>query len=290
MDELVEIADENARLMRATEALKAKSAEAEQSAAQLRAANDRLRGIDAQKDEFLSHVSHELRTPMTSVRSFAELLRDNPGLDSDQRRRFASIIQAESLRLTRLIDEIHDLSFLESRDAEAAAGPIDPEQVLSDAIEIALVPFGDRRVDLHQDRRVGAVRVSIDPGRLSQIIINLIANAVLHNDKDEIVITVSSHLAEPGSYVVEIEDNGPGIPPGIRTRIFEPFFRGSPAGSNGLGLAISARIAESSGGRLTAGEARGTGARLMLRLPTIAAAEAANNSPPAAGSASRRSS
>jgi signal transduction histidine kinase len=209
MGELVEIADENARLLRATEALKAKSAEAEQSAAQLRAANDRLLTIDAQKDEFLSHVSHELRTPMTSVRSFAELLRDNPGLDSDQRRRFATIIQAESLRLTRLIDEIHDLSFLESRDTEAAAGPIDPEQVLSNAIEIALVPFGDRRVELRQDRRASAVRVRIDPGRLSQVIINLIANAVLHNDKDEVVITVRSHLPEPGTYAVDIEDNGP---------------------------------------------------------------------------------
>jgi signal transduction histidine kinase len=246
--------------------------------------------IDAQKVDFLSHVSHELRTPMTSVRSFAELLRDNPGLDSDQRRRFATIIQAESLRLTRLIDEIHDLSFLESRDTEAAAGPIDPEHVLSNAIEIALVPFGERPVELRQDRRAGAVRVRIDPGRLSQVIINLIANAVLHNDKDEVVITVRSHLPEPGTYAVDIEDNGPGIPPGIRGRIFEPFFRGSPAGSNGLGLAISARIVESFGGQLAAGEAQRTGARLTLRLPTVVVADAVDRTFPAAGGAGRRTS
>ena len=80
LDELIEIADENARLMRTTEALRATSAEAEKSAAQLRAANERLLALDAQKDEFLSHVSHELRTPMTSVRSFAEILRDTPDL------------------------------------------------------------------------------------------------------------------------------------------------------------------------------------------------------------------
>ena len=132
MDELVEIADENARLMRATEALKVKSAEAEQSARQLQAANDRLLTIDAQKDEFLSHVSHELRTPMTSVRSFAEILRDEPDL-SPTSTAVRGVIQAESVRLTRLIDEIHDLSFLERHEDAAAAAPIDPEPVLTGA-------------------------------------------------------------------------------------------------------------------------------------------------------------
>jgi Na+/proline symporter/nitrogen-specific signal transduction histidine kinase len=280
MDELVEIADENARLMRATAALKAKSAEAEQSAGQLRAANARLLTIDAQKDEFLSRVSHELRTPMTSVRSFAEILRDNPDLSPEERRRFAAIIQAESVRLTRLIDEIHDLSFLERRGDEAAAAPVDPEPILTGALEIALMPFRDRRVELRQSRLVGAVHVRIDPDRLSQVVINLIANAVLHNDKDDVVITVSSHLEGSGTYAVDIEDNGPGIPPRIRTRIFEPFFRGSPAGSSGLGLTISARIITSFGGRLTAREARSGGARLALRLPT--ASQSQSCAPPVA--------
>jgi signal transduction histidine kinase len=267
MNELVEIADENARLMRATEALRSKTAEAERTAAQLRAANDRLLTIDAQKDEFLSHVSHELRSPMTSVRSFAELLRDNTDLDPEKRRRFATIIQAESLRLTRLIDEIHDLSFLENRDPEATASLIDPEEALTNAIEIALVPFGDRSVALRRGHRAGDVRIRMDPDRFSQIIINLIANAILHNDKEAVAIVVSSHISEPGTYVVEVEDNGPGIPPAIRSRIFEPFFRGSQAGSSGLGLTISARILESFGGRIAADESPEGGARFALHFP-----------------------
>jgi signal transduction histidine kinase len=205
---------------------------------------------------------------MTSVRSFAELLRDNSDLDPEKRRRFATIIQAESLRLTRLIDEIHDLSFLENRDAEATASQIDPEEALTNAIEIALVPFGDRSVALRRGHRAGDVRIRMDPDRFSQIIINLIGNAILHNDKASVAIVVSSHVPEPGTYVVEVEDNGPGIPPPIRSRIFEPFFRASPAGSSGLGLAISARILESFGGRIAAGPSREGGARFSLHFPT----------------------
>ena len=129
------------------------------------------------------------------------------------------------------------------------------------------MPFRDRRVELRRSRLAGAVEVRIDPDRLAQVVINLVANAVLHNDKNDVVISVRSHLAGDG-YAVDIEDNGPGIPPAIRSRVFEPFFRGSPAGSNGLGLAISARIVASCGGRLVAGEAEAGGARLSLRLPT----------------------
>jgi Na+/proline symporter/nitrogen-specific signal transduction histidine kinase len=269
LHELIEIADENARLMRTTEALRAASAEAEESAARLRAANERLVALDAQKDEFLSHVSHELRTPMTSVRSFAEILRDTPDLAPGERAHFAGIIQSESLRLTRLIDQIHELSFPEERDPGVPPEPVDPEQVLDTALEIALAPFAERRIRLTRPRRARGARVRIDPGKLSQVYINLVANAVLHSDTAEVEIAVSSSRPEPGSYVVEIADNGRGIPEGLRERIFEPFFRGSRAGSAGLGLAISARILESVGGGIEAvGSPRG--ACFRLRLPTCA--------------------
>jgi signal transduction histidine kinase len=269
LDELIEIADENARLMRTTEALRAASAEAEESAARLRAANERLLALDAQKDEFLSHVSHELRTPMTSVRSFAEILRDSPDLAPAERARFAGIIQSESLRLTRLIDQIHDLSFPEERDPAAPPEPVDPEAVLDTAVEIALAPFAGRHVALTRPRRASGARVRIDPGRLAQVYINLIANAVLHSDAPQVEIAVASSRAA-GSYLVEIADNGPGIPEALRERIFEPFFRGSRAGTAGLGLAISARILESVGGGIEAGRSPQGGACFRLRLPTCA--------------------
>ena len=270
LDELIEIADENARLMRTSEALRLTSAEAEESAARLRAANERLLALDAQKDEFLSHVSHELRTPMTSLRSFAEILRDTPDLPAGERARFAGIIQSESLRLTRLIDQIHELSFPEERDPSSPPEPVDPEEVLDTAVEVALAPFADRRVSLTRPQRVRGARVRIDAGRLAQVYINLIANAILHSDVPEVRIAVSSSRPEPGRYVVEIEDNGPGIPEPLRQRIFEPFFRGSRAGTAGLGLAISARILESFGGGIEAVRSP-RGACFRLHLPTCRA-------------------
>ena len=205
---------------------------------------------------------------MTSVRSFAEILRDTPDLAPAERARFAGIIQSESLRLTRLIDQIHELSFPEERDPAAPPEPVDPEEVLDTAVEIALAPFADRRVTLTRPRRARGARVRIDPGRLSQVYINLVANAVLHSDVPHVEIAVSSFRSEPGRYVVEIADNGPGIPEALRQRIFEPFFRGSRAGSAGLGLAISARILESFGGGIEAVRSPRGGACLRLQLPT----------------------
>ena len=120
LPELMDIADETRRFIETSRALEEKSGELEAAAAQLRDANERLRRLDARKDEFLSQVSHELRTPMTSIRSFSELLRETPDLSpGGAGARFASIIHDESLRLTRLLDEILDIDSLE----EGRLGP-----------------------------------------------------------------------------------------------------------------------------------------------------------------------
>lgn len=266
MDELMDIADENARLRRATEALRVKSAEAEQSADQLRAANERLTTLDAQKDEFLSQVSHELRTPMTSVRSFAEILEREPGLDAAARSRFAAIIQSESERLTRLLDEIRDLSFLDDPRGPAEVGPVNPDAILRAAAEIALAPHPDGRVDVAW--RLGAPNAAIvaNADRLSQVFINLISNAVIHNDKPTARVELRTSVAG-GRWRLEVTDDGPGVAPEDRPRIFETFFRRSNAGSAGLGLPISAKIMRLFGGDVTVEEAEGGGCRFVAEAP-----------------------
>lgn len=265
MAELVEIADENAKLRRATEALRAKSAEAEQNARELRAANKLLKTLDARKDEFLSHVSHELRTPMTSVRSFAEILEKNPGLDADQRIRFAGIIQSESQRLTRLLDEIRDLSFLDELHG-ATLKRVDGEAALAAAAEIALAPHVPRRATLTWEKRAGPAFIFVDPDRLAQVFINLISNAVLHNDKAMAHIELRSRI-EDGVYVVEVKDNGPGVAPEDRERIFETFFRRSTAGSAGLGLPICRKFMALFGGSIELSPKEKQGARFILKTP-----------------------
>ncbi|SLN75804.1 sensor histidine kinase [Oceanibacterium hippocampi] len=270
LTDLMDIADEAAKLMRTSQALAAKSREAEHTAAQLRAANERLRSLDMQKDEFLSQVSHELRTPMTSVRSFAEILEQSPDLDADTRRRFAAIIQKESIRLTSLLDEIRDMSFLHEDADSVPLDDIDGEKVLDVAVEVALAASGGRRVAFNWGQRAGPVLVRAHADRLSQVFINLISNAIKHNNGPDPAIRIDSRVVD-GAYEVAIEDNGPGIPEGLRERVFERFFRHSAAGGAGLGLPISLRIMQTFGGSIGLEPGRSSGARFIIRTPLASA-------------------
>ena len=108
------VADESAQIMEYSIRLEAKSSELSRTARQLREANDKLTALSVQKDAFLSQISHELRTPMTSIRSFTEILRDTEGLGQFEKTKYASIIHGETIRLTRLLDDLLDLSVLEN--------------------------------------------------------------------------------------------------------------------------------------------------------------------------------
>ena len=112
--DLLAVADETAQIMEYSSQLEAKSAELSQTAARLREVNQKLTELSVQKDAFLSQISHELRTPMTSIRSFSEILMQADPVDDAARTRFSRIIHDESLRLTRLLDDLLDLSVLEN--------------------------------------------------------------------------------------------------------------------------------------------------------------------------------
>ncbi len=252
LTELMKIADETQRLIETSERLGQKTRELEQTAAELRKANEQLRTLDAQKDDFLSHVSHELRTPMTSVRSFSEILIEDPDLDPEQRRNFLGIIHDESLRLTRLLDEILDISRLEAGEGEIEMHDV----VLADAINATL----DTVLPLAKDAGVRLVRpelaeglvVSANPDRLRQVFLNLATNALKYNtaENPELVI----EIADLGSYLaVDFIDNGGGVTREEASNIFSKFTRGLRAGEArgaGLGLPISRAIMRRFGGDL----------------------------------------
>ncbi|MBB4285077.1 sensor histidine kinase [Roseospira goensis] len=270
-DELVSIADETARIMRYSQALERKSDELETAARQLREANAQLREIDRQKDDFLSQVSHEVRTPMTAIRSFSEILRTSPDLDSTQARRFVNIIHDESIRLTRLLDVILDLRVVERGEIPITLEPVDPDAVLDVALETCEGLRGEAPVRVVCGTRAGGARVEADPDRLRQVFINLLSNAVRHNDKDAVEITVKSRVRD-GRYEAVIGDNGPGVPAEHRDRVFSIFSatwtKGGHKGA-GLGLAISRGIMRRMGGDLTLDAGRpGQGARFRVTLPT----------------------
>jgi len=253
MTELIDIADEAQQQIETSRALAEKSAELEQAADQLRDANERLKRLDAEKDEFLSQVSHELRTPMTSIRSFSEILMGTPGITEEERQKFVSIIQEESVRLTRLLDEILDISRLESGTSPLVLEPID----LADAVSKAQDTVSGMVRTLGVTMRIDAVdpdlSVHANPDRLRQVIINLLSNAVKYNRSEdpEIVVRSSRNGKE---VLIDVIDNGGGVSREDAGLVFEKFARGSSAGpiyGAGLGLPISRAIMRAMEGDLT---------------------------------------
>jgi signal transduction histidine kinase len=240
------------------------------TAQQLEDANAQLRELDSQKDEFLSQVSHEVRTPMTSIRSFSEILLQTPDLKRAQSERFLNIIHDESIRMTRLLDGILDLSVLEGGDTQWALTPTDPEIALDNAVGVCRGLAIEPVVQLLDTRDAQGACVMADGDRLSQVFINLISNAIKYNTNPAPVVRIASVL-EGGFYEVSIEDNGPGIGAELRDRLFSKFSRGwahthsGPQGA-GLGLAISWQIMRRLGGTLELMPDRGSGACFRVRL------------------------
>jgi len=271
LEEMMQIADETQQAIEYSHALEAKSQELHSTARQLKEANALLQDLHRQKDDFLSQVSHELRTPMTSLRSFAEILMAPEDLTEAQKRRFTATIHRESVRLTKLLDEILDLSALEHGERGWENVPVDAEDVLEQAIAVCEALAEKRLVAIRSGPRIGRCIVLADAGRLAQVFINLIANAISHNDADEPVVHVAS-WREGADYVVEVSDNGPGISPHYHATIFDKFVRADPdRGTDsqglGLGLNISHKIVGKLSGRLELGQGVLPGACFRVTLP-----------------------
>jgi signal transduction histidine kinase len=277
MIELIDIADETQRLIETSHQLSEKSAELERAAIQLRQANERLRALDAQKDDFLSQVSHELRTPMTSIRSFSEILLGKDAVSDDERQRFISIINDESLRLTRLLDEILDISRLEAGSLDLPLGPIDPEAAIAAALGTVSGVARKNRVTLHRETAPAGIMVQANEDRLRQALINLLSNAVKYNAADAPEIRINSHV-NGGFLFIDVIDNGGGVSADEATTVFEKFNRGSRSSRDqgaGLGLPISRAIMRNMGGDLTVELSPGKASFFRLHLALVTGSPAA---------------
>jgi Na+/proline symporter/nitrogen-specific signal transduction histidine kinase len=273
VEEVREILDEASQVIFYSHRLEQKSQELERATAELRAANERLRELDRMKDEFVSTVSHELRTPLTSIRAFTEILHDHPALAPAERTRFLGIIIKETARLTRLINQILDLSRLESGRAQWRESLVDLRCVIDDAVAANGQLFAERgaRLQVRLPERVPRVRADLD--RVVQVVVNLLSNAAkfVEPDRGEVEIALSE---EPGAVRVDVKDNGPGIAPHDQEKIFERFQQVTSALSgklegSGLGLHISRRIIEHFGGRLWVASRPGQGACFSFTLPLV---------------------
>lgn len=251
VEDLMAVADESAQLLEYSSQLEAKSDELSRTARQLREANEKLTQISLQKDAFLSQVSHELRTPMTSIRAFSEILRDTEELQPEEQTRYATIIHDEALRLTRLLDDLLDLSVLENGQVNLNMDDGVLAEVLDRAVSTAMTG-ASRQIRILRTISDERIRVHSDLDRLTQVFINLIANARKYCDSAAPELTIRVHEVG-GNIVVDMIDNGSGIPRDARKLVFEKFARVSAerAGGAGLGLAICREIMQRLGGDIT---------------------------------------
>jgi hypothetical protein len=275
VQDLMAVADETAQMMEYSSQLEAKSAELERTARQLREANAKLTQLSIQKDAFLSQISHELRTPMTSIRAFSEILMGGEDLSPEEVRHFSSIIHEETIRLTRLLDDLLDLSVLEAGRVTLSRQRFTLREVLDRAV-LAGTEGGAKRLAIRRDHATEAVEVESDPDRLAQVFINIISNARKYCEADEPELRIEVSL-RGGEVVVDFIDNGRGIAEADQAVIFEKFSRLSDnarAGGAGLGLAICREIMARLGGSVAYLPGQG-GAAFRVRLPRLPVAEAA---------------
>ena len=263
--DLLAVADETAQMMEYSSQLEEKTTELGRTARALREANDKLTDLSVQKDGFLSQISHELRTPMTSIRAFSDILRDGKDVSDQERTKYATIIHDETLRLTRLLDSLLDLSVLESGQVMLNVQGVD----LHEIIERSVVTTAEQS-KLRIKRKIADEKIQLqtDADRLSQVFINLIANAVKYCDADLPQLRIGISRKE-NEIRIDFIDNGQGIAASNQPLIFEKFSRlGDPraAGGAGLGLAISQEIMNNLGGSISYLPGQG-GAAFRVILP-----------------------
>ncbi len=228
----------------------------------------RLRELDELKTSFVASVSHELRTPLTSMKGFLGELTDAGGdpLTDDQREMLA-IVERNAAQLEALIDDVLLLARLEARHLPLAADTVDLGEVLEELCAELRPLVRERELEFELDV-VAAGSVTGDRVRLRQTFANLLSNAIKFSPPGG---RVDVHARDAGpEVVVEVADQGPGIPPDELSRISERFFRASTARGvkgTGLGLTIAREIAELHGGRLEVHSTVGTGSRFRVRLP-----------------------
>jgi len=238
---------------------------------ELEADNEKLSDLNRMKDVFLGTASHELKTPLTSVIAYAELLDDHDGkLSRDQAREFVARLRAEAQRLLSLIEDILDLSRLESGKLAMKPRALDLVEVARAAIETTRPLSQKFGVPVQEDLATSLPQISVDEVKIRQVLVNLIVNAIKFSPRD---VPVRLRVAQDGAYVrVEVNDGGPGIAPDTATHIFELFGQNvsedaDTRGGLGIGLHLVKRITELHGGHVGVNSRPGEGSTFWIRLP-----------------------
>ncbi len=237
-----------------------------------------LRRVERVRRDFIANISHELRTPLTSVKLLASTLSSGSIEDAETMRDFAAQVERETDHLAQLVDELLDLSMIESGEAQLTLEPVDPDAVVADSAT-RIGPVAARReirVRVIVDDGREPVRARADAGRLGQALLNLAHNAVKYSHRGGEIRIGWEPL--DGRVRFSVADDGIGVPETHRERLFERFYKvtrartperddDEPGGSAGLGLAIVRNIAEAHGGSVGVESEEGVGSTFWIDVP-----------------------
>jgi K+-sensing histidine kinase KdpD len=219
-----------------------------------------LRRSDELKTALLRSVSHDLRTPLTAIIAAGAAL-DSPSVTAEEQHELSAAVVSEGERLSRLVENLLDVSRLESGSAEPRREPVDLVGVFEAARES--VGLDGEAVKFGVDPELPALVA--DPVQLERAFANLFENGARHGGGRPMLVRARE---SGGRLVVRVVDQGPGIPEGERGRIFEPFYRREGAGQGfGLGLAIAKGFVEANGGEIAAESVPGQGSTFVVTFP-----------------------
>jgi PAS domain S-box-containing protein len=232
----------------------------------------REKEVAQMKNDFVSHVSHELKTPLASINAYAEMLVDGEAQDTETIQQFCGVIQSQAHRLSRLIEDILNISRIESGLIKVSRETHSLAMVIRDAVEMITSYAQEKNITIQSPAPILYDQVDIDRDMISQVVINLLSNAVKYTPAEG-RITVNSILNEvEGQITVTITDTGVGIPPEDVGHVFDKFYRvqanNKYAKGTGLGLNLVKQIVETvHGGSVFVTSAPGQGSTFGFVLP-----------------------
>lgn len=272
MTDVVDILAESQKLISLNKQLKSKSDELKRATDALKKANEKLKENDLLKDEFLYTVTHEMRTPLTSIKALSEILEDDDDdVPVETRKEFLKTIVKETDRMTRLISQVLDLENFESGKHQLVIEKVNVVELLSHCVNTLDEVFKRKNIHFQLEVDPNLPSVELDYDRITQVVLNLLANASNYCDKTTGEITLRSKQIE-NKIKVDVQDNGPGVKPEMQEIIFEKFFQAKnqtirkPKGS-GLGLAISKKIIQLHEGKIWVDSDGNGGSTFSFTIP-----------------------
>lgn len=236
------------------------------------AESQRLDELNKLKSYFVSSVSHDLKTPLTSIKMFAELLRTKKGLRKSETKEYLGIIEGESERLSRLINNVLDFAKIERGVKEYSFSTVELNSLVRDVLKLMHYQFTMLGCEVHEAFRVKECALRADRDALAEAFINLLSNALKYSHEPrKITVTVFKRNA---CAAIRVADNGIGVAPGDVGHLFDPFYRTEAGkqlggGGAGLGLSIVKHIVDAHKGTIEVASTVGKGSTFTLLLPLL---------------------